>query len=259
MNPVLVCCLNHRRPLNFVRLLPALRSQSVPVKIVVVDCSPGTQFAFPSTLASQVDTIITIDHSPGPPARMIPPIIFSEFEFTYFAPDDMLPGPNALAWMLDTANMLKGDFAAIGQAGVRVLGTAIHSRRPKMEPNHTTMCDYVIGGELCHTRDFIELASIRNKLTDKFDKHAQLFEHDVITGMGMSMIRRERSGKHSPCYLTPKPPNATYETDPVAVKNCSGALSARPLNRQLKQECVEQMAAIGWQSAIDDLGQLRAN
>lgn len=250
MNEEILCVItNWRRPHTILKIVEALRVQTVPVRIAIVECSPGTHFALPADVLALADVAFTIDHAIGPLARLMPLLMLPEHEYTYYAPDDMIPGPLALEWMRNTAVSLRGEFAAVGQQG-RVVVDGHPSPPIKMEAVKHVPVDYIVGGELFKTKWAKRLLSVRDNLIDTFGKAAELYEHDVFVGLGLQMILRQIMETPCPCVLTSQPPNELYFARRHHGRSCGHALSQRGDNLVRKCRAIEQFTEIGWESAV---------
>jgi hypothetical protein len=248
---VLCSLISWRRPNNIPAVIAALRRQTVPVHIAIVECAPRTEFALPPATLDLADIVFSIDHNIGPISRLIPPLMLShEFEYVFFAVDDHVPGPQCIAWMLDTARML-GDqhFCTIGQDGRWIRDGEIVKRKGRMQPNHTTPIDVITSSELCRTKHLRHVLGVRDQMADQFGSEFPWIEDDLILCLGLQMYLRRKLDRPVPCYLTPEPPNelASWQYSKLHAPH---ALCARPNHAIDRNKFVQQISSLGWSSAV---------
>ena len=124
-----VVVVHHRRPDNVVRVARALRAQTVPVTVTLVDASAGGP-PLPSAAVDAADRVVTLSRNEGPFNRYaVTPLL--DAPYAWFHDDDLLPGPRAAQGLLAQA-------AALDAApGWSVLGH--HGRR--LQPDGTYRAD----------------------------------------------------------------------------------------------------------------------
>ncbi len=250
MKPTLCSLISWKRPHNIAKVIEALRRQTVPTYIALVACAQGTEFALPPDVLDQADIVFTVDHNLGPCSRFIPPLMLShEYDYTFFAVDDHLPGPQTLAWMLDTARILNGEYCTIGQDGRRIVDGEILKSRGRMRPNQTTPMDVITSSELCPTRWIREAVVFRDQMASKFGSDFKWIEDDLILCLGLQLRLRQHFNKPVPCYLTPEPPSelASWRMRKLYAPH---ALCARENHWLDRNEFVRQATEMGWQTAV---------
>ena len=119
MNPVEVVIINWRRGPNVEIISAALRSQSVPCTLTLIDAhEPGVNILSPECLA-RFDRIIPMPHNYGCWNRMVPLGAY-DHEYTMFLDDDVIPSPNMVMHYLSCAQEKRDQFAVLGLVGRRI-------------------------------------------------------------------------------------------------------------------------------------------
>lgn len=238
MGRVLAVVVNWRRPGNIPAVVNALRAQTVPLKIVLVDNS--------STLCSwrntKIDDLFTVRRNLGPACRYLPPLAETECQLTYFQPDDWLPGPRHVEHLLETAEKVNGEFVSIGQDGRRVdprRGRIIRRRSRLGDQRQRT--DFLVSSELVRT-DFVHHAvNFRCRMIEAFGDKVSLFEDDLFLSFGIQWLTGFAS------YLTPKP-ESEQQRWRVARLPSPHALCSRANHDEIRTEFVRQAMKLGWRS-----------
>jgi predicted O-methyltransferase YrrM len=106
---------NYKRPRNVLRIVAALRDQSEPCDVTLIDAAAGAEFALDQEAHEAADRVFSLDHNFGPYNRFVPLAAFAS-EFTYFQDDDMVPGRRVIEHFLRAADTL-GTFGVLGQDG----------------------------------------------------------------------------------------------------------------------------------------------
>lgn len=252
MPEVLGVILNWRRPANVRRVLRAMREQSVPLFIALVECAPGTEHAAGPEAESLADIVFTVNKNTGPTARFIPPLALPGFKYTYFGVDDHLPGRRHLEWMLKTAADLNDNFATIGQDGRRVDGTEIIRRRARLHETEPKPVDFITSSELMLSRWVPSVIRFRDEiLSAGRERGEQLssFEDDLFLCFGTQVALKARWQIEAPCYLTPKPPSDEewWAKERLPAPH---ALCGRPDHDSVRRKVIEAAIDEGWYSRV---------
>lgn len=243
---VLAVIINWRRPQNLPLIVGALRAQTVPLHICVIECAPGTEFALPpDQLHSLADTVFTVNRNFGPMSRLIPALAFTEYEYVFFQVDDFAPGPRCVEHFLLTARHMHNQFATLGQDGRRVdmASKSLSGRRVRMHETECVPVDAVTSSELVRS-DAIQYAiDFRWKMIRRHGiENVSLFEDDLFLCFGI----QEATGL--PSLLTPDCPSPAESWRATKFRTGEEALCARPDHREGRDLFVWQAIECGWRS-----------
>jgi hypothetical protein len=244
---VLSVLINWKRPANCLRVLRAIREQSVASYIALVECSPDTEFAAPPEARQLADIVFTVNQNLGPCSRFIPPLALQEYRYTFFAVDDHVPGPRHLEWLLQCAKQLDNNFATIGQDGRRTSGDTISRRRVRMQPGIPTPCDFITSSELCMTAWLPFVANFRADLTKEYGSDISQFEDDLFLCFGIQCHIKMRWGVAAPCYLTPDP-LSIEQSWRASRLHAPHALCGRENHHEIRDLFVRRAMEFGWSS-----------
>lgn len=247
MDPaILAVVINWRRPHNIPHVFDALRAQTIPVHICLVECSPELpEFAISPGLRARADTVFTVNRNFGPSSRFIPALAFTEFDYVFFQVDDFAPGPRCVEHFLSAARLLNGQFATLGQDGRRAneAGPSLNGRRIKQHAGECVPVDVVTSSELVradlvhHAVDFRWQMIRRHGVNP--NEGVSLFEDDLILCLGI------QKATGLPSLLTPA--CATWdESWRYKRLDDAHALCARPDHRPRRDRFMEQAWACGW-------------
>lgn len=256
---VLATVVNYRRPGNIPIVLKALRAQSVPLHVSLVECSPDTEFALPLDFHKQADSYFAIQHNLGPCSRFLPPLMLTGFDYTYFQVDDFAPGCQYVEHLLRTADALRGEFATIGQEGRNVGFYQAKGRSQRQfglchericdDGESPVTCDVVTTSELCRTAYMVHAIEFRNDMIERHgiriegddETGVSLFEDDLILCFG---IQRQTGW---PSYATTRPigDNRSWKARRLPAPY---ALCARENHHELRDRFVRQAMECAWTS-----------
>ena len=161
---------HHRRPRNVVRIVEALREQSLPVTVTVVDAG-GLAGPLPADAARAADRVVTLSRNEGPFNRYAAlPLL--DAPLAWFHDDDLLPGPRAAEGLVAQAAALDADGAGPGWS---VLGH--HGRRLRADGSYRAdpsdavrrgevpqVVDVVVHSYLARTAELHHLDLLRREL-----------------------------------------------------------------------------------------------
>ncbi len=244
MSDVLGCAINWRRPFNIARVLQAMRDQSVRFsRIVLLECSPQSEFAAPPQAAALADVVISINHNIGPISRCMAPLAFPQHKYTYFGVDDWLPGPKHLEWLLATAAGLHDNFATIGQDGRYIANSGIVHRKAHCDPLTPSKIDVITSSELMLTRNAAHVMRWRENFLNSCGRDCSILEDDLFICMGA----QQSTGL--PSYLTPQPPSGLESWRSVGLR-APHALCGRENHHEIRDEFVRCAEQFGWRSMV---------
>lgn len=145
---------NWRRPANVARILDAIRSQTIPSTLALVECGEPS-YQVPPDVAQKADLVLRVERQNlGPCCRLLPSLLMPDHEFTFWWLDDFLPGPECLASYLPFCDALRAhEWATLGQDGRRFgAEREIVRRRTRAAHDRPSPVDVVVSAELCLTR-----------------------------------------------------------------------------------------------------------
>lgn len=239
---VLASIINWRRPENIHALLTRYREQTVPLHIVLVECSPDSEFAAPPEAVALADVVITINRNLTACSRFIPPLMMPQFRYTFFGVDDHLPGRRHVECLLRCAESLGGRFATIGQDGRCFRNGAIHKRRARPYPSTPRPIDVVTSSELMETRNIADAIIFRQRLREYEGSDEFITEDDLILCMAL------QTKLAAPCYVTPQPGEDEWWAEKRLPSD--HALSGRPNHIDRRNQMIQKMTDLGWRSMV---------
>jgi len=188
---------NWRRPANVARIVEAIRSQSVPSRLAIVDCAFGTEYTLPPDVLRQADDVFIIGpNNLSPCCRFIPSTMIPEVPLTMFWLDDFLPGPQCLESFLRHRELLEnGEASTLGQDG-RIFAddSSIVRRRMHVEPDCVRAADVIVSSELCLTRNVSRAIRFRDDMVNEYGaENLSLFEDDLWLCLGIRRSLKCRS------------------------------------------------------------------
>lgn len=202
-----VVVVHYRRPGNLPHILQALRQQSIPVRVNLIDIHPDSKDDLaPETLAL-ADEVFRWKTNHGGFNRFIPALAFSA-EYTMFFDDDLVPGRRCVEHMLQHARLLEArrtlpPLGALGQLGRRFAGGR-YSPHDVSRSSQPVEVDCLVRGYLVPTRHLAHLASVRWQEPQLF--YEGMGEDDLVLGLAL-----KRAGLA--LYLTPSDPDPTTRMD----------------------------------------------
>jgi hypothetical protein len=168
---------NWRRLNNVDLILERLYAQTVPfAKIIVVDNADGknryTHLGLEDMGHDKPDIWRFPDNGYGPPCRFAPALVNWRYKYTFFIDDDILPGPEAHAHLLEAAELLHDDFATIGEVGrVYALNQPnyVYVRKDVLRlPERCTRVDLTCRAHFVRTANIKHAITMRDHLLAKF-------------------------------------------------------------------------------------------
>jgi len=266
---VLAVLTNYARPQNLPQIVRALRRQTHPVKIVIVDNSPaktasedGDQHDL-TRIRKSVDDIWRFEQNAGPPCRFAPAFMQHDCSHILFLDDDMLPGFHAVEHLVNTATQLKNEFATLGEFGRRFHG----GNRSYMQGFHGRgewryVCRNVKRGheptpvDMTCCAHFVRADMMQHVLSFKWDmihKHGcdedldgdrrgWWREDDMLLSLGI------QQGTGLKSYLTPMPRRRVRMSLRQRMLAAPHAHSSRPHHLQDRTRFIHLALQSGWQS-----------
>jgi hypothetical protein len=203
--PVEAVLINWRRPQHLARILAALRAQTVPCRVTVVECAANSEWQLPTEVAAQADSLFHEHDDWGPFARFVPVLGFRA-PWLLFLDDDFVPGPRALEHLLATAASLLGTPpGTLPRPGKRPLGALGERGRRLAHGGYTATevprsarperVDALVRAHFLPAENLAHLLALRAR-------HPQLFTPPVCDDdLLLALALREA---HLPIYLTPE-------------------------------------------------------
>ena len=234
MSDVLSVVQNWRRPANVAAVVDAIRSQTVPSKLAIVDCGLDG-YALPPDVLAKADYVFRVDRANlGPCCRFIPSMMIPQIPLTMFWLDDFLPGPRCLESFLAFSDTLfRRDAATIGQDG-RLFADdcTIIRRRQYAEAGKAVESDVIVSSELCLTREVHNAIRFRDFMVDEYGAdQISLFEDDLYLCLGI----RRSIGVRSRVFT----PQDESESHRATRLSSAHALASRPDHDTRRKEFVE--------------------
>lgn len=181
-----VVLINWKRPDNMLAVLGAMRAQSVPLRIVLCECSPEPQYAPSKACLDLCDEVVRWDVNIGPSTRFLSTPKAAE-PYTLFAVDDFVPGRRWAEGMLREAEYLTkwtgGKWLTIGQDGRRIelRADGDHQfRRVAKVRVHSFDAHFMVSSEIMPTARLAMLAQCRAELQSQFGNDISHFEDDLL-------------------------------------------------------------------------------
>lgn len=254
---ILVVLINYRRPQNLLEILPAVRAQSEPCKIVVVDNHPESEpeCRLPSEVEASVDDVWRFKQNTGPSCRFAPALLTHDCEYVAFLDDDFVPAPRAIEHLLNTSKQVGEKFATIGEIG-RHFPIAMDGNRVdyRYAPVNVGRMDVPRRVDMTCRSHFVRAEMVRHALELKWDllkRYAGtdypelLYVHDdVLLCLGI-----QRATGY-PSYVTAiGPPDTALVArelpDPHAVHH-------RPYHKKIRSRLVSRCGLVGWKSLLEN-------
>lgn len=234
---------NWKRPANVARVVDAIRSQSIPSKLAIVECALAPEFALPPDVLAKADYVFRVERENlGPCCRFIAPMMVPQIPLTMFWLDDFLPGDRCLeAYLRHRLRLETLKAATIGQDGRLFydnLEGIVRKRSSGPAEGGTLPVDVIVSSELCLTRNVSFALSFRDELIHKYGIGSlSLFEDDLFLCCGI----RWGIGR-GPEIFSPATPDESQRAKRLASND---ALCARPdhdakrnaMVRNLYREC----------------------
>jgi glycosyltransferase involved in cell wall biosynthesis len=250
---VLLVLTNYMRPQNLPKCIRAWKGQTVqPQTVVVVDNSPAPGLnpveEYPSALLEGADDIWRFRQNLGPSCRFAPALLLTGYTYILFADDDLLPGPKALAYLLETARSLKNRFSTLGARG-RVFELSRNSdsvhrpaivTRERYTPSH---CDLTIRAHLVLAEYLPQILSYRQALIRSYGAEAETLAElhdDFVLCMGIQRASR------LPSYVTPEEPESKQKLIMHNVDRALHALHNRSGFAAERSRMIEMALRVGW-------------
>lgn len=255
---VLVVLINYRRPQNLLEILPAVRAQSEPCKIVVVDNHPESEpeCRLPSEVEASVDDVWRFKQNTGPSCRFAPALLTHDCEYVAFLDDDFVPAPRAIEHLLKTAKQVNDKFATIGEIG-RIFPRAVDRGHLdyRYAPKNVTRTEAPRQVDMTCRAHFVRAELVRHALDLKWDllrRYANtdypqvLYTHDDI----LLCLGIQRATGY-PSYMTPLDPTDTA----IIAKELPGpnAVHHRPGHKKTRSRLVSRCGRLGWKTLVQDI------
>lgn len=232
-----VVVINWKRPHNMPAVLGALRAQSVPLRIVLCECSPEAKYAPSRACLDLCDEVVRWDVNIGPSTRFLSTPRATE-PYTLFAVDDFVPGRRWAEGMIREAEYLtkwaRGKWLSIGQDGRRIElrpGGDHQFRRVAKVRVHSPDAHFMVSSEIMPTYRLATLAQCRAELQMQFGNDISHFEDDLL--VAYAGLRNDLK-----CMVVPvQGDEFSWRMKRLTAEN---ALSARPDHQAGRQNFVER-------------------
>ena len=225
-----------RRPGNIARIVAALRRQSVPVVVTVVDAADA-EHRLPAEVAAGADRVFRLPANLGPYNRYALTFAY-DCEFTYFTDDDCQPGERLVEHFLETARG-PAAWSVLGQVGRRLQPDGSYAAIGVPRGDAPTAVDVVVKAYFVRTADLVEVDRFRREL----GLGLPLREDDLLLATAL----QRATGR--PCLLTPASgdPETSITREHLPE---DGALSGSADHVRLREAFLDRARAAGWASLL---------
>jgi hypothetical protein len=251
----MVVLLNYARPQNMPALIKAWKEQSNPPRrVVVVDNSPKNTTSWRTPFDIQPDDVWKVGQNHGCPIRWAPALFYLDVRYVLFPDDDFIPGNKALEHLLDTAALLKGEFAVLGESGRTMSLEAPPGRRYKYGDSTRSMvapvpCHTTVRCYLTRCQDLVDALVFRTRLLNLVCKPDDLFllgiHDDLIANVGIQHLTRWHS------YMVPISDDPEKKVIKVEIPTGQESLHRRnPNHLRDRNRMVDLCLEAGWEGAL---------
>lgn len=233
-----VVLVHHRRPENVARIVAALRAQSIPVTVTVVDASVGGP-ALPVEAASAADRVVTLSRNEGPFNRYaVFPLL--DAPLAWFHDDDLLPGPRAAQGLLAAAAQVPA-WSVLGHHGRRLRPGGDYRADPADAVRrglNACPVDVVVHSYLVRTAELVHVDGLRRELGMRLP----LREDDLL----LCCALQRATGR--PAVVTARDPWGVASAVDAEVLPAPGALSDDTGHLASRNAFLDRARAAGWRS-----------
>ena len=242
MNQILAIVTNYSRPNNIPLIVDALREQTVPVDIVVMDNSGVDHFGFGLSLTWDVP-----DGGYGPPNRFLPAFRDHRHEFCLFLDDDLLPGCCAVEHILDTYEWMDGKVSTIGEIGRIHTPQGEYVRRNVRRQPFPCRVDMTARAHFVRTEHVRHVLNYKWDLINRFGDEARelVSIHDDL--LLCCAIQMETA---FPSCLTAVDPSESKLIRTRDLPDGGGGVSAKAGFLEQRHRLIQMFQAIGWESLV---------
>jgi hypothetical protein len=235
MNAVETVIVHWRRPLNIEPIIDAVRKQTMPSTITLIDSHEGEQFELSQEVLDKCDRIYRWTRNHGSFNRFVACGAY-DHEYTLFIDDDVLPGDTLVEHFVRCAGLKRNQFAALGVCGRRLEDKKFYARKDVLRASHFVPVDvlvrvYFVRTEFIH---FIPVERLRMKL------EIPILEDDIL------MCHSLKTHTNFEVLLTPMlpcDPFAQCEWDTLVQND---AIWCRPDTAARRQTMVVKCLEHGW-------------
>jgi len=264
---VLAILTNYARPQNIPIIVSALRQQTHPVDIVIVDNSPHCSCAMSHVAAwdtSQIMDVWRFTKNAGPPCRFAPALMQHDHSHVLFIDDDLVPGAHAVEHLIKTAELFDNEFATLGEIGRRVHGgnRDYMASRGRGEWRYCThnirRRTWPFPVDITCRVHFVRADCVRHVLSMKWDILQHFGDDTAQEGDRRGWWREDdillctsiQRATGFASYLTPVADRNTYlrRRDLPA----PGAHSSRTYHKTDRSRCVRMAVRVGWKPLWHD-------
>ena len=247
-NGVLAVVTNYKRPENVGKIVAALRNQTVPPTVVVVDNAPAGLKSF----CINADDVWRFTENHGPPCRWAPALMDLDHKYTLFLDDDLLPGPRAVEACLQAADELNDMFATLGVIGRRFtrdtkLGYGYRRHNVSRCIGRMRCVDVTCRAHFIVTDRLVKTLDLRNALFDQVeycDIDSLRIHDDILLCQSLQLGKR---GYRS--YLLRQ---SSDPEESLCMKNLPAGkgVSSNPNHAADRTRLINYIAALGWRSLV---------
>jgi hypothetical protein len=239
--------INWKRPQNVLRIIGALRAQSVNCVITICDAAQrGSEWELPPAARDQVDTVYHFSRDYGSLTRFIPSSGYMQ-EYLLYLDDDLLPGRRAIEYLLNCAQRLP-EFGVLGEKG-RTLkrdGKYRAIDAPRRSEAFTEV-DFIVRAGLVRTENLYCIDLFRRRMRLMPGQNPDLTRHDDLL-----LCTALKTVKNLRCYLTPTR-NGMDDSRLFRQELPSPhAISSRPDHFQVRTQFLTKAREEGWRSLAED-------
>ena len=253
MNQILAIVTNYSRPNNIPLVVDALREQSVPVDIVVVDNSPEKPDGSDTLQLTLHDKSLWADdiwrfvQNHGPPCRFAPAFMDHSHEFIWFIDDDLLPGSRAVDHLCDTYEWMDGKVSTIGEIGRIHTPQGEYVRRNVRRQPFPCRVDMTARAHFVRTEHVRHVLNYKWDLINRFGDEARelVSIHDDL--LLCCAIQMETA---FPSCLTAVDPSESKLIRTRDLPDGGGGVSAKAGFLEQRHRLIQMFQAIGWESLV---------
>jgi hypothetical protein len=243
MNDVLAIVTQYNRPVgNVPAIAEALRQQTVPVDIVIVDNTPR-----PVDLERFVGPVFDywrFTENAGPPCRFAPAFMDHLHEYTFFIDDDLVPGNRCIENLLRNYELVGGKYATIGEIG-RIHDSGKYAKRNIRRHGQLRRVDMTARGHFIRTGNMRHVLNAKWSLIEKFGSEAfdlVAVHDDLLLCCGIQMATGW------PSYLTASNSDKATLIRHRDLPDNGGGVSAKLDFVADRNRLIQMFQAIGWES-----------
>ena len=234
-NEIEVVIINWKRNENVVKMVEAMREQTVSCTITLCDCHPSNEYALPESTLQKIDRLYRWEHNLGGYNRYLPTAGF-DHNYTFFMDDDLLPSRKCLEFFLSAASKLNDQFGVLGQYGRMLTPEGRYSFKEEFREIGLKEVDFIVQAYFVKTGNLHHLLRFRWEIGYFED---ELPEDDLLLCSSLKYYNDLR------CYLLPLDESGESLLDNRSMRQ-DFALCSRPEHLFKRQRFIDRIIRFGW-------------